>query len=82
MLKKHVKFLIILQKEMNFIFMTLKQNRRTAKPKRRPVRERREDMLIISSASHADIYIWAVSMAFMVGVLAVFIVCAILIGGN
>lgn len=56
--------------------------RRTSKPKRRIVKERREDMLIVSSASQKDIYIWALSMAMMVGLLATFIATAILIGGE
>tara|TARA_R110000868_G_scaffold262401_1_gene520982 strand:+ start:156432 stop:156668 length:237 start_codon:yes stop_codon:yes gene_type:complete len=54
--------------------------RRKNKPKRRTVNERREDMLIISSATQADIYAWASSIALMVGVLAVFIMLAIFTG--
>lgn len=48
--------------------------RRKNKPKRRPINERREDMLIISSASQSDIYIWAISIAIMVGVLTTLII--------
>tara|TARA_R110000868_G_scaffold138329_1_gene352322 strand:- start:42990 stop:43181 length:192 start_codon:yes stop_codon:yes gene_type:complete len=48
--------------------------RRKNKPKRRTVNERREDMLIISSASQSDIYIWAISIALMVAVLTTLII--------
>ncbi len=48
--------------------------RRKNKPTRRPINERREDMLIISSASQSDIYIWAISIAFMVAVLTTLII--------
>ena len=51
--------------------------RRRKPPKRRVVNERRGDMKLIVSASQKDIYIWAISMALMVGTLAVFITFAI-----
>tara|TARA_B100000073_G_scaffold292378_1_gene255673 strand:+ start:252 stop:449 length:198 start_codon:yes stop_codon:yes gene_type:complete len=54
--------------------------RRKNKPKRRTVNERREDMLIISSATQGDIYTWAVSLAVMAGVLGVIITLAIVKG--
>ncbi len=58
------------------------KKRRVNKPKRRIINERRDDMLVISSATQNDIYLWALSMSLMVGVLAIFIVCAIFTGGN
>lgn len=44
-------------------------NRRKSAPKRRKKNERREDMKIITSASQADIYVWAISIAVMMSVL-------------
>lgn len=55
--------------------------RRERTPKRRKVRERRQDMKIITSVSEGDIYLWAISLALMLGVLTVFVLCAIFIGG-
>lgn len=58
----------------------LSPTRRKNKPKRRTVNERREDMLIISSATQGDIYTWAVSLAVMAGVLGVIITLAVVKG--
>jgi hypothetical protein len=54
--------------------------RRKNKPKRRPINERRDDMLIISSATQADIYTWALSLAVMTGVLGIIITLAVVKG--
>lgn len=51
----------------------VKKSRRKNPPKRRKIKERRQDMRLIVSASQKDIYIWAVSIALMVGVLGVVI---------
>lgn len=53
--------------------MPPKKSRRKNPPRRRVLKERREDMRLIVSASQRDIYIWAVSIALMVGVLVVVI---------
>ena len=55
--------------------------RRKKAPKRRKTRERREDMKIITSVSQSDIYLWAIALALMLGVLITFVLCAIFIGG-
>lgn len=59
---------------------SLSPARRKNKPKRRVMNERREDMLIISSATQGDIYTWAVSLAVMAGVLGVIITLAVVKG--
>ena len=57
-----------------YILMVEAKERRVSKPKKRVLKkERRESMLIISSASQSDIYIWAFSIALMVGVLTTMI---------
>ena len=60
-----------------------KVTRRKQPPKRRSIKpERRKDMQIIASASQTDIYVWALSLAVMVGILAVFVVSALTLGGG
>ena len=54
------------------------KSRRKTPPKRRAIKERREDMRLIVSASQNDIYVWAVSLATMAGILVLFITLAIL----
>lgn len=51
--------------------------RRKASTKPRKLNERRRDMLILSSATQADIYLWALSLTVMGIVLGGFIVLAI-----
>lgn len=58
--------------------MANKKSRRENPPKRRQIKERREDMRLIVSASQNDIYVWAVSLAIMAGVLVLFITLAVL----
>jgi hypothetical protein len=48
--------------------------RRAKAAKPRKLNERRRDMLILSSATQADIYIWALSLVVMGIVLGMFIV--------
>ena len=57
-------------------------SRRKNPPKRRKILERRGDMKLIVSATQKDIYIWAISMALMVGTLATFIVLATVMGAE
>lgn len=56
----------------------VKAERRKSPPKKRKLRERRDDMKIITSASQSDIYIWAVSIALMATILGVISTLAIL----
>lgn len=56
------------------------QNRRANPPKRRKKKERREDMKIIVSASQGDIYTWAISLAVMAGIIAIFTTLAVMKG--
>lgn len=51
--------------------------RRTRDPKPRKLNERRQDMLILSSATYADIYLWALSLVIMGIILGGFIILAI-----
>lgn len=67
-------------KSMQKTIKSAKKSRRTSQPKRRVINERREDMLIISSATQADIYVWAVSLAIMAAVLGVIVTLSIVKG--
>ena len=60
--------------------MVDKTSRRKKPPKRRRIKERREDMRLIVSASQKDIYLWAFSMALMVGILGIMITISLLKG--
>ena len=60
--------------------MAVIKSRRKNPPKPRKIRERRQDMRLIVSASQKDIYIWAVSIALMVGVLGVVITLSLVRG--
>lgn len=52
--------------------------RRERTPKPRKLNERRRDMLILSSATHTDIYLWALSLVVMGIILGVFLAIALL----
>lgn len=52
--------------------------RRSKSAKPRKLNERRRDMLILSSATQADIYIWALSLVVMGIILGVFLSIALL----
>lgn len=56
------------------------KEKRKKSPKPLKKNERRQDMKIITSASQGDIYVWSISLALMLAVIAVFVVFA-LIGG-
>lgn len=51
--------------------------RRVKSAKPRKLNERRRDMLILSSATFADIYLWALSLVIMGIVIAGFIILAV-----
>lgn len=51
--------------------------RRERTPKPRKLNERRRDMLILSSATYADIYLWALSLVVMGVIIGGFIILAV-----
>lgn len=52
--------------------------RRNKEPKPRKLNERRRDMLILSSATHTDIYLWALSLVVMGIILGMFVVIGVI----
>lgn len=51
--------------------------RRKKEAKPRKLNERRRDMLILSSATYADIYLWALSLVIMGVIIGGFIILAV-----
>ena len=65
----------------------VKQNKRKAirrqsLPQPKLNKEQRQDLQIIVSASQGDIYVWAISMLVMVGILITFVLLALFMGGS